>query len=320
MRIRRAAQNTVPSGGGPCSSSTAYPSRRASQHKASHTPAGGSRERAGGVVADGRPGGLGQVPDVGNPVGLAPGRSRLVLVLVLALCARPGRDGEDRDAVLALADLPSGRGPLLVVPDQGGAGPLGVDEQDVREVLAGQPRGQAQAGAPVTGRAQRPGVIVQAGAQPAERALAVLLAFAILAGQVRGHHGSPGGWPPAAWPAAAASSDRRAWLATRWPSRRSRSPSAFWLSRSPCCAASVTMRTASLLPSDPEPGRPGPGSWRAAGGSAGPGCPAPQTWPDAVPLMPLTGFWDVPFRAAPGVAGPAGHDWRAGRCWRARRR
>ena len=56
------------------------------------------------------------------------------------------------------------------------------------------------------------------------------------------------------------------------------------------------------------------GSWRAAGGSAGPGCPAPETWPDAVPLMPLTGFWDVPFRAAPGVAGLAGHDWRAGRC------
>ncbi len=104
-----------------------------------------------------------------------------------------------------------------------------------------------QAGGPVIGRTQCLGGFVQAGAQRAELALAVLLALAFLAGQIRGHHGSPGGWPLAARPLAAASNELRAWLATRWPSRRSRSPSAFWLSRSPFCLASVTMRTASAM-------------------------------------------------------------------------
>ena len=50
--------------------------------------------------------------------------------------------------------------------------------------------------------------------------------------------------------------------------------------------------------------------WRAAagagGGSAGPGCPVRETWPAAVPLMPLAGLRDVPSRSPPGVADPAG--------------
>ena len=120
--------------------------------------------RTDGGGGDGRPGGLGQVPDIGNPIGLAPDRFRLVLILALAPWMRSARDSEDRDTALAFADLPSGRGPLLVVPDHGDAGPLGVDEQDIREVLAGQPRGQAQAGGPVIGCAQCLGGFVQASA------------------------------------------------------------------------------------------------------------------------------------------------------------
>ena len=91
-----------------------------------------------------------------------------------------------------------------------------MDEQDVREVLAGQPRGQAQAGAPVIGCAQRLGGFVQAGAQRAERALAVVLALARLAGRAAaGITGLPAAGRLAARSVAAASSDRRAWLATR---------------------------------------------------------------------------------------------------------
>ena len=167
-----------------------------------------------------RPGGLRHVPEVGDPVGVSPGRSGLVVVFAGVLCAaRPGRgDAEDRDAVLALADLPSRRGPLPVIAHVGSAGPLGADEQDVREVLAGQPGGQAQAGAPVGRGAQRVGGVVQPCPQRVELCLAVVLALAGL-GDVRGHHGSPGIWPLAVWPpaarsVAAASSDRRAWLAT----------------------------------------------------------------------------------------------------------
>ncbi len=86
MRMRRAAQNTVPSGGGPCSARPRIP--RGGPASTGHpTRCGRIVPRANGGVADGRPGGLGQVPDVGNPLGLAPDRFRLVLVLVLALCA-----------------------------------------------------------------------------------------------------------------------------------------------------------------------------------------------------------------------------------------
>src|SRR5436190_104466 len=50
--------------------------------------------------------------------------------------------GENLDAFLASADLTSHRAPLPVSPDQGRAGPLGEDEQDVREALPRpQPRG-----------------------------------------------------------------------------------------------------------------------------------------------------------------------------------
>ena len=176
--------------------------------------------RPGAGVADRWSGGLGQVPEVGDPVGVSPGRSGLVVVFAGVLCAaRRGRgDAEDRDTVLALADLPSRRGPLPVIAHLGSAGPLSVDEQDVREVLTGQPGGQAQAGAPVGRSAQRLGGVAQPCPQRVEL-LAVVLALASL-GDVRGHHGSPGSWPLAAWPpaarsVAAASSDPRAWLATR---------------------------------------------------------------------------------------------------------
>jgi hypothetical protein len=94
--------------------------------------------REQGVAAGRRSGGLGQVPQVGDPLGVLPGR-RFGLVVLFAGelgTARRG-DGEDRDPVLALADLPSGRGPLPVAAELGGAGPLGVDEQDVSPVLAG---------------------------------------------------------------------------------------------------------------------------------------------------------------------------------------
>ena len=60
----------------------------------------------------------------------------------------------------------------------------------------------------------------------------------------------------------------------------------------------------------PRPLAAGPllaGCLRAAGGgSAGPGCPARETWPAAVPLMPLAGLRDVPSWSRAGVAGPAG--------------
>ncbi len=53
--------------------------------------------------------------------------------------------------------------------------------------------------------------------------------------------------------------------------------------------------------------RPAAGGLRAvAGGSAGPGCPVRETWPAAVPLMPLAGLRDVPSWSLPGVADPAG--------------
>ena len=83
--------------------------------------------------------------------------------------------------LLVAADLPPGRGPLPVVPDHGGAGPLGGDEQDVREVLARHERGQAQPRGPVAGGAQRLGVLVQAGAERGQ-----LLQVLVLPGQVRG--------------------------------------------------------------------------------------------------------------------------------------
>ena len=82
-------------------------------------PVPGRADQRGGRAAASltrRPGGLGQVPEVGDPVGVSPGRPGLVVVFAGVLCAaRRGRDGEDRDPVLALADLPSGRGPLPVV-------------------------------------------------------------------------------------------------------------------------------------------------------------------------------------------------------------
>ena len=47
MRMRRAAQNVVPSPGLPSSRSTAKPSLRASQHRQSHRPGGASSAGAG---------------------------------------------------------------------------------------------------------------------------------------------------------------------------------------------------------------------------------------------------------------------------------
>ena len=257
--MRRAAQKVVPSAGAPSSRSTANPSRRASQHSASHRPAGawpGGGRPGGG---DWLPGCLRQVPDVGDPVGIPPGRRRLVVVTLVTVLRSsgggPGRDAEGLDAVLVAADLPSGRGPLPVVPDHGGAGPLGGDEQDVREVLAGHERGQAQPRGPVAGGAQCQGVLVQAGAERGQLPQALVLPGQSGCGGTRGHHWPPGGpaapdpgscpgsrearavslpltrcagaaGPPGVlpgaggelasiWPEAAASSPRRLWLATR---------------------------------------------------------------------------------------------------------
>src|SRR5690349_4662981 len=116
------------------------------------------------------------------------------LVAVHALW-RPASGGEDLDAFLAPADLTSHRAPLPVSHDQGRAGLLGGDEQDVREALARQPRGYVQAPGPVPGRAQRLGLLVQAGTQLGELALSVFFAFARLpglCGTAPGHQGPPG--------------------------------------------------------------------------------------------------------------------------------
>ena len=120
--MRRAAHNVAPSSGQPSSRSTAKPSRRASQHSASHSPAAPRPRRQGVLDRDGlarwsgrrprrrRPGQRRASSDGAHP---APG-------LVLAL--RPAGGGEDLDAFLVPADLTSHRVPCLVSPDQGRAG------------------------------------------------------------------------------------------------------------------------------------------------------------------------------------------------------
>ena len=150
-----------------------------------------------GRDGEGLPGGLRQVPDVADPVGIPPGRRRLVVVTFVAVLRSsrggPGRDAEGLDALFVAADLPSGRGPLPVVPDHGGAGPLGGDEQDVREVLAGHERGQAQPRGPVAGGPQRLGVLVQAGAERGQLLLALVLPRRVGGGGTRGRHRAPVG-------------------------------------------------------------------------------------------------------------------------------
>ena len=144
------------------------------------------RGRDGRADCDGRAAGLGEIPDVADPVGVAPGRVRFIGFLVLVRHAVPGcglaGGGEDRDSFFLPADLPSGLAPGAVVPHQGGAGLLRGDEQDVGEVLAGQPCGQPQAAGPVLGRAYRLGFLVQAVAQRGEFALAFFVTFLPLAG------------------------------------------------------------------------------------------------------------------------------------------
>src|SRR5579859_1644269 len=106
--------------------------------------------------------------------------------------------GEDLDALLVPADLTSHGVPFPVSPDQGRAGPLGGDEQDVREALPRQqPRGYVQASGPVPGRAQRLGLLVQAGTQIGDLSLAVFFALARLPGRggiTLGHQEPPGSW------------------------------------------------------------------------------------------------------------------------------
>ncbi len=84
-------------------------------------------------------------------------------------------DGEDLDAFLASANLPSHQRPLPVVPHHGCFGPLGGDEQDVRELLPRHQRRQAQALGPVDGSAQRHGALPQPGAERGQLASAVFV-------------------------------------------------------------------------------------------------------------------------------------------------
>src|ERR1019366_1628943 len=172
-------------------------------------PAGAAPQRGPqarrGLAGRGQPGRDGerlsgrlrQVPDVGDAVGVPPGRRRLVVVTLVTVLrpsgGRPGRDIEGLDAFFVAADLLSGRGPLAVVPDHGGAGPLGGDEQDVREVLAGHECGHAQPRGPVAGGAQCLGVSVGAGAGGGQLLLALVLPGQLGGGGTRGHPRAPGG-------------------------------------------------------------------------------------------------------------------------------
>jgi hypothetical protein len=103
--------------------------------------------------------------------------------------------GEDFDALLVPADLPSVRLPVLVITDQGRVRALGADEQDVREILAGQPGSEVQAPHPVLLGAERSGGFGQARAQRRESPPLIFLTpprGPRRSGVVRGHHGPPG--------------------------------------------------------------------------------------------------------------------------------
>ena len=148
-----------------------------------HPRPGRGRIGAGQAAARAGPGGLGQVPEVGDPVGVSPGRPGLVVVFAGVLCAaRRAGDGEDRDAVLAFADLLSGRGPLPVVAHWVAPGRWALMSRMFPKSSPGS-RAAKRRQAPQSPGVRSASAAGHAGGRAARRAfLAVILALAGLGG------------------------------------------------------------------------------------------------------------------------------------------
>src|ERR1035441_498847 len=160
MRRRRGGQYVGAAPGGPVFASPATPRRGCGE---------GGRDR------DGLPAGLGQIPHVGDTVGVTPAMALVLLFSAVAVWSLPAYAGEDLDALFIAADLPSGCTPRLVALDQGRVRYPGGDQQDVRPGFAVQAGGCPQVPDPVPGGADLPSRLVQADVQCGHPLLTVLV-------------------------------------------------------------------------------------------------------------------------------------------------